>query len=373
MHALLIVSWTGLCFAMAPSAQQQSAPSATPVAAPMTTDVERMLEEAAKTPATPEAIATCVKVLTLDPGERVAARAIDGIVGSGADYKLLLGVAQSASRSRPNSSTEKLLRALIDRVEQRDVQGWAAYSLGYLLLDYATDVAYVADATVPAASRVAYAKQRGETLLAANTARGAEALRTAGIASLRRVVDEFFFAEHRTAGFLGAAADAELFEIEKLQVGMVAPEIEGVDEDGVPFKLSDYRGKVVAVDFWGYWCPICVHNIPGEREFTTRLKDDAFALVGINSDPKDHLAIGMKHLPLSWRSFWDDGDAYGPIATRWNVTSWPMYYVLDENGVIRAKGEDLDPIVATIDELVAKSRERETKGASAPAELRGTR
>ena len=36
-------------------------------------------------------------------------------------------------------------------------------------------------------------------------------------------------------------------------VGKPAPEIEGEDADGVRFKLSDYRGKVVMVDFWGHW------------------------------------------------------------------------------------------------------------------------
>ena len=34
---------------------------------------------------------------------------------------------------------------------------------------------------------------------------------------------------------------------------MSAPEIEGNDLDGVAFKLSDYRGKVVVLDFWGDW------------------------------------------------------------------------------------------------------------------------
>jgi hypothetical protein len=43
---------------------------------------------------------------------------------------------------------------------------------------------------------------------------------------------------------------AELFEIRHLAVGKVAPDIEGEDQDGVRFKLSDYRGKVVLIDFW---------------------------------------------------------------------------------------------------------------------------
>jgi hypothetical protein len=40
---------------------------------------------------------------------------------------------------------------------------------------------------------------------------------------------------------------------EKFGAGNVAPDIEGVDLDGVAFKLSDYRGKVVFLDFWGDW------------------------------------------------------------------------------------------------------------------------
>ena len=45
-------------------------------------------------------------------------------------------------------------------------------------------------------------------------------------------------------------AEPERFGIRRLSVGKEAPEIEGVDQDGVRFKLSDYRGKVVLLDFW---------------------------------------------------------------------------------------------------------------------------
>jgi cytochrome oxidase Cu insertion factor (SCO1/SenC/PrrC family) len=38
-----------------------------------------------------------------------------------------------------------------------------------------------------------------------------------------------------------------------LPVGTMAPEIAGEDIDGMPFKLSDYRGQVVLLDFWGNW------------------------------------------------------------------------------------------------------------------------
>jgi hypothetical protein len=59
--------------------------------------------------------------------------------------------------------------------------------------------------------------------------------------------------EHPYKGTLGAAAEGILFEMDNLVVGKVAPDIEGNDLDGVPFKLSDYRGKVVVLDFWGNW------------------------------------------------------------------------------------------------------------------------
>jgi hypothetical protein len=52
---------------------------------------------------------------------------------------------------------------------------------------------------------------------------------------------------------LGDLAHGDLFELRNLGLGMVVPEIEGEDVDGKKFKLSDYRGKVVLLDFWGNW------------------------------------------------------------------------------------------------------------------------
>jgi hypothetical protein len=57
--------------------------------------------------------------------------------------------------------------------------------------------------------------------------------------------------KHETT--LGKRAGAALHEIRDLTVGKTTPEIEGVDLDSVAFKLSDYRGKVVLLDFWGNW------------------------------------------------------------------------------------------------------------------------
>src|SRR5262249_19363722 len=52
------------------------------------------------------------------------------------------------------------------------------------------------------------------------------------------------------AGTVAEKARAELFEFRHLLVGKEAPDIEGQGQDGKRFKLSDYRGKVVLLDFW---------------------------------------------------------------------------------------------------------------------------
>ncbi len=56
--------------------------------------------------------------------------------------------------------------------------------------------------------------------------------------------------KHSGGGTVGAKAQAGLYELRHLTVGAQAPDIEGVDQDGLRLKLSDYRGKVVLLDFW---------------------------------------------------------------------------------------------------------------------------
>jgi cytochrome oxidase Cu insertion factor (SCO1/SenC/PrrC family) len=54
------------------------------------------------------------------------------------------------------------------------------------------------------------------------------------------------------AGVVGAVAGC-MVDNTGPSVGSVAPTIEGEDVDGARFQLSDYRGKVVVLDFWGDW------------------------------------------------------------------------------------------------------------------------
>lgn len=52
---------------------------------------------------------------------------------------------------------------------------------------------------------------------------------------------------------LARQADAELFEFDHLRVGRTLPDFEAADQDGRAFRLSEYRGKVVVLSFWGFW------------------------------------------------------------------------------------------------------------------------
>ena len=90
---------------------------------------------------------------------------------------------------------------------------------------------------------------------------------------------------------------------------------------------------------------------PHERSLVKRLAGKPFALLGINSDPKDRLRPVLKKENITWRSWWDGGSPSGPIAKAWNVKGWPTTYVLDPKGVIRyrdVREKEMDNAVDTL-------------------------
>jgi hypothetical protein len=94
---------------------------------------------------------------------------------------------------------------------------------------------------------------------------------------------------------------------------------------------------------------------PHERSLVKRLENRPFALIGINSDQdRNALKKVLEEEKITWRSFWNGGSTNGPISNAWKVRGWPTIYVLDGNGVIRARevrGEAMDRVV---DELLAE-------------------
>ena len=140
---------------------------------------------------------------------------------------------------------------------------------------------------------------------------------------------------------LAEDARAELDEIRNLAVGKPAPEITGTDLDGTPFKLSDYRGKVVLLTFWAGWCGAGRDIASLERSLTEPMHVRPFVLLGVNSDAdmvKLKEQMSAEHITArSWRDGGGNANTPGPIARRFNVHGWPSLYLLDAHGIIRHK------------------------------------
>ena len=97
---------------------------------------------------------------------------------------------------------------------------------------------------------------------------------------------------------------------------------------------------------------------PHERSRVKRLADEPFALIGVNSDPKPKVVSALERENITWRSFWDGGNTSGPIASKWNVRSWPTIYVLDHKGVIRYKNVRGEAMDQAVDGLLAEMAEK---------------
>ncbi len=145
---------------------------------------------------------------------------------------------------------------------------------------------------------------------------------------------------------LADVAKSRLDEMENLVAGKPAPPIDGTGMDGKPLKLSDYRGKVVVLVFWGTWCGPCMQEVPHERELVERYKNRPFALLGVDCDSNQPAALKvMKEQGITWPN-WNDGDpGEGPIVQTYHVRGYPTVLIIDAKGMIRnlnAIGTSLD-------------------------------
>ncbi len=76
---------------------------------------------------------------------------------------------------------------------------------------------------------------------------------------------------------------------------------------------------------------------PHERSLVKQLEGKPFVLLGVNSDPRNHLRDVIKKEKMTWRSWWDGGSTSGPIATAWAVEGWPTLVLVDGKGMIRQR------------------------------------
>ncbi|WP_198263010.1 TlpA disulfide reductase family protein [sulfur-oxidizing endosymbiont of Gigantopelta aegis] len=102
-------------------------------------------------------------------------------------------------------------------------------------------------------------------------------------------------------------------------------------------KLSDYRDKVVLVNFWASWCPPCVHEIPSMSELNASVNDTlsnkSFEILAINlGEPKQDIATFIEAHPVNFSVLLDPQKS---LPKQWKVFAFPTSYLLDKQGRIR--------------------------------------
>ncbi len=153
----------------------------------------------------------------------------------------------------------------------------------------------------------------------------------------------------------GTFADAEADLIQSIRhatVGSVVPDLTGSRMDGVEEALSDYRGRVVLLDFWATWCKPCIAALPTLRELAADLPADRFVLLAVSVDAELETAVEfMEKEEMPWVN-WHVGMT-SELTKVLDVSAFPTYILVDEQGRILARTSGLpDDFLALIEETV---------------------
>ncbi|MES0328084.1 MAG: TlpA disulfide reductase family protein [Gammaproteobacteria bacterium] len=97
--------------------------------------------------------------------------------------------------------------------------------------------------------------------------------------------------------------------------------------------LSDYRGKVVLVNFWASWCPPCIYEMPKLQKLKKHFANRAFEILTINvAEKKYHVRKFSKVIKLDLPVFLDTASN---TFNNWGVKTLPTSFLIDSDGRVR--------------------------------------
>ena len=171
-------------------------------------------------------------------------RALDLLVRDFVADKAVGGICRGL-RYAMHAGAGQALKTIVAKSPHDEVKGQARYALA-IRVKRQEGLAKRLQADPDDRMVVAYEKSYGKSVVEYLRSKPPAEILAEAEKMLQGVVDDY-------DGSLAESASSDLFEIRNLGIGKVAPDIEGEDIEGITFKLSDYRGKVVVIDFWGDW------------------------------------------------------------------------------------------------------------------------
>lgn len=127
-------------------------------------------------------------------------------------------------------------------------------------------------------------------------------------------------------GFYGMAGRPPL-------VGSPAPEIALQDLQGHEVRLSDFRSKVVLVNFWATWCKPCKEEMPAMQASYDKLRDQGFVVLAVNE--LEDVEKVAEHIETHGHTFLVVMDHDNRVANRYGVVGLPASFLIDRQGIVR--------------------------------------
>lgn len=153
---------------------------------------------------------------------------------------------------------------------------------------------------------------------------------------------------------LAKAANGLIYEIEHLQVGMRAPAFTLKTLDGKEVSLESLRGKAVLLDFWASWCANCIAELPHLRATIKKFAGKPLAVLAVSlDDTREEVESILKHHEYPAMHAWDPAGSENPVGVLYNVQELPTWYLIDADGVIRARDPFGDKLEKSLQEVLS--------------------